>query len=104
MPILKQVPYPGSLIRRFRVTSAIYEHVIFPSEDDRVECRNMYGEVILTYTADCRVLDKHKRQIGEMDLNENIWSFVIGKKTFVFDTDLIEAEFGVSEMYIRGEL
>lgn len=32
-----------------------YKHVLFHTEDDRVECQDMGGRVILTYDANCAI-------------------------------------------------
>lgn len=108
MSIQKQAAnklYPGAHIRTFVVNGAMYEHRIFPAEDYRVECKDIDGNMILTYTSNCTVLDKHKRQIGLFTTNkESQWVFQYNGRTFQFGENLLNAEVGVSELYIRGVL
>jgi hypothetical protein len=98
--------YKGSHVSYFLAAGRVYEHVIYPSEDDRIECLDDDMQVVLTYTRNGQVLDKHKRQIGRFIMREYDWIYQDLHETrqWRFGSDLLKAEVGVSQMYINGEL
>lgn len=90
----------------FHLNGKWYDHRIYCADDDRVECLDEDGNVILTFTANCHVLDNDKQELGKWKTNNSYQWYVKlnNQKMFSFGTDLLEAEMEVSKMYIKGEL
>lgn len=61
-------------LRHFRMNDKFYEHVIYTTEDDRVELHDQDGKTILTYTAHCDVLDENGELVGRFSTRDgNMW-------------------------------
>lgn len=93
-----------SYIGCFSVGSEIYEHVIFTDTDDRVECLDQDGKLILTFTANCLVKMPNNDILGRWNMRGKNWYFTSERddKEYVYDHDLLEAEMKVSELFIEG--
>lgn len=92
----------SSHIRTFLIGDATYHHRLY---NDRVECTHG-TDLVLTYTADNKVLDKTGKVIGHWQLDRfRTWRFY-GESgiSIIFREDLLRAEVELSKMYIQGEL
>lgn len=104
-----------SYVDHFRHDGVVYEHDIYCADDDRVECLDRQGNVILTFTADCYVHtlhknDPNKQQLGSVHTKycSNQWEFwPDGDREKAIDlncTDILKGEINLSLMYLKGEL
>jgi len=96
----------GSPIGMFRANGRIYEHRIFISSDDRVECQDEDGNLVLKYTANCDVFDHKGDRVGRWHMHKGEWYFQSEKddQKHFYKRDLLEAEMKVSQLYIEGKL
>lgn len=105
---MKQYERKASFIGGFIHDDKCYEHWIFCSEDDRIECVEMEtNTIVLTYTANCYVKDMDGNHLGTWHTTgKNMqWYFKsFTGKEYHFGTDLLKAELNLSDMYLRGEV
>lgn len=97
--------HQASHIESFTAGGAIYRHVIFCSDDDRVEMQDDSGKTILTFTSDCEVHDELSGQIGTFHMrgDDHHWDYKqIGQGTITFGQDLLKAEVEVSKLYLAA--
>ena len=57
-----------SPVDHFRHNGVAYEHVIYCADDDRIECIDRQGNVILTFTSNCHVHTLHKNDPNKQEL------------------------------------
>lgn len=109
-----------SFVAAFRHEGKPYEHNIFCADDDRVECIDMEGNVILTFTANCYVHtghkdDPNKQQLGTVHMrsgdattrNRETWAFKPdngGAEIPLNEYDILKGEVHLAKMYLNGEL
>ena len=102
--------YKGSLVDTFMVGGNQYFHTIHCNTDDRVECTDEDGHVVLTFTANSYVyVGKWKDfQLGYLSMNrDHTWKFKFGTEGKIMHsehTDLLKFEVEISKAYIKGEL
>lgn len=94
-----------SHIGNFFVEGKLFTHYIFINTDDRVECQDEDGKVILIHTADCAVKTPEGKRIGRWSLDSKTmcWMYTTenGKMKFKYGTDLLRAEMEISAFYIQ---
>lgn len=94
-----------SYIGNFMYSDVRYIHDIFIYTDDRVECTDEEGKLVLTHTANCEVKTPDGKIIGRWYLTDHRWSFETSEgKKFHYDWDLLESEMHVSKLFIEGKL
>lgn len=97
-----------SFIDMFSLNGEKYEHSLYYMDDDRVECTDSRGKVVLMYTANSYVYDADKKMLGTFHMtSEHSWYFrpVGGGEKIVFDNhSILKAEVELSKRYIKGEL
>lgn len=107
-----------SYIGAFRHGDHFYEHNIFIADDDRVECVDETGKVILTFTANCDCYtgskkDDDKKTLGRFSMSydakaprrsEN-WTFRPegGGEEVNLGHDLLMGEIEIAKMYLQGK-
>jgi hypothetical protein len=101
-----------SHVATFRHGDTVYEHSIFIADDDRVECVDRQGNIILTYDADCNAYvgskkEKKRQRLGKFGMREHFWYFVPeGEPDRVIDLevrDVLRGEVTITKMYLDGE-
>lgn len=102
-----------SFVTAYRHNGHAYEHNIFCTDDDRVECIDRQGKVILTFTSDCYVLtggkeDTDRQQVGTLHMwgNEG-WFFrpegEPNRKVPLNVQNILVGEVTVAKMFLDGE-
>ena len=96
----------ASPVGSFLLGNCLYSHSIFCADDDRVELQDNKGNTLMTYTANCAVLDKDGEEVGRWNMDNNRWVYYnfSDKQEITFKYDLLEAEMEVSKMFLKGEL
>lgn len=107
-----------SYIGAFRLDDKFYEHNLFIADDDRVECRDEKGKVILTFTANCDCYtggkkDADRKLLGRFSMSYNAnaprrsenWSFRPegGGEDVEIGHDLLMGEIEIAKMYLQGK-
>lgn len=90
-----------------------YKHVLFCNEDDRIECQDMGGGVILTYDASCNIWKDGdiiaRSGMAEVD-GETRWVFTLedastgmalGPSPDIDPDALLKAEVEFTKVYLR---
>jgi hypothetical protein len=109
-----------SFVAAYRHEVKVYEQNIFCADDDRVECSDQEGNVILTFTADCYVLtggknDKDRQQLGTVHMrhgdgvmrNRETWIFKPddgGAEMPLHESDILKGEVHIARWYLEGKL
>lgn len=98
----------GSLLGCFMVKGEVYQHHIFTREDDRVECTNENGDVVLTFGSSCNVYNIKGEKIGCALNRGDGWSFKLLQNGEIYPMnywdDLIKSELEFAKLYLRGDL
>lgn len=96
-----------SHIGSFRINGKFYSHNLHFRDDDRVECIDPDGNVILTYTSSSYVIKGNKgcEVLGSLRTKDGVWVFCQeGKPNYYLGKNLLESEIEFSKLYIKGEL
>jgi hypothetical protein len=97
----------ASPIGYFRINGQFYEHRIFTSTDDRVECVDALNNTVLIYTANCEAKKPDGSVMGRFNMNKDrTWAYTheATQRDYHYGTNLLSAEMEVSRMYLTNQL
>jgi hypothetical protein len=93
-----------SPIESFRHNGKIYHHVIFCSDDDRVELKDDEGKCLLIFDAKCGIhLPDHKTQIGQVSMRDDVWFSIIEGQPELRHQNNLKLEVMISKQYLDAQ-
>lgn len=96
----------GVSVDYFRVGDKVYEHLIFCSEDDRIELHTVPNDKpLLKFDSSCGVWTPDGKKYGRLRMwNGNEWEFIFAADERAFEhthRDLLKLEVEVSKHYLK---